>query len=74
MYYINGANRTSRQLFIDYLNSLNLGIPIKNKLTDQICEIGESQWESTEDTEFRTWVNQQYDKKVLIEDYKKFIL
>jgi hypothetical protein len=69
LYYINGANRTPRQLFIDHLNLLNLDITIKNSLTEQISEIGESQWESSEDTEFRTWVNQHYNEKVLIEEY-----
>lgn len=69
LYYINGANRTSRQLFMDYLAQLNLGITIKNGITEQICEIGESQWESPEDTDFRLWVNQQY-KHELIENYK----
>jgi hypothetical protein len=68
LYYINGANRTPRQLFIDHLTLLNLDIPIKNSLTEQISEIGESQWESVEDTEFRMWVNQHYVEKVLMEE------
>jgi len=66
--YINGANRTTRQLFIDYLTVLNLNITIKNNLTEQICEIGQSQWESNEDTIFRQWVNQQYPH-VFLEDH-----
>lgn len=68
LFYINGANRTGRQLFIDYLTDLNLDITIKNSLTEQICEIGESQWESPEDTNFRQWVNQQYPC-LLIENF-----
>jgi hypothetical protein len=59
--YINGANRSPRQLFIDYLQDLMLDLKIKNNLTSQIAEIGESQWESVEDSEFRLWVNQQYN-------------
>jgi hypothetical protein len=66
--YINGANRSPRQLFIDYLQDLKLDIKIKNNLTSQIAEIGESQWESVEDSEFRLWVNQQYNS-VLLEKY-----
>lgn len=68
LFYINGANRTARQLFIDYLTVLNLDITIKNSLTTQICEIGESDWESTEDKDFRLWVNQQYSHE-LFEDF-----
>lgn len=68
LFYINGANRTVRQLFIDYLKELNLDITIKNSMSDQICEIGESQWESNEDTIFRQWVNQQYPC-LLIENF-----
>lgn len=68
LFYINGANRTTRQLFMDYLQELNLDITIKNNITDQICEIGESQWESAEDTDFRVWVNQQYPHS-LIENF-----
>lgn len=61
VFYINGANRSHRQLFIDYLQNLRLDIKIKNNTTSQIAEIGESQWESVEDSEFRNWVNQQYN-------------
>jgi hypothetical protein len=68
LFYINGANRTSRQLFIDYLKALDSSIVIKNNITEQICEMGESQWESVEDSEFRYWVNQQYNN-VLLEEH-----
>lgn len=68
LFYINGANRTSRQLFIDYLKDLNLNITIKNSITEQICEIGEAQWESPEDTDFRLHVNKHYTH-LLIENF-----
>ena len=61
VFYINGANRSHRQLFIDHLQDLKLDIKIQNSITSQIVEIGESQWESVEDSEFRHWVNQKYN-------------
>jgi hypothetical protein len=61
LFYINGANRPHRQLFIDYLKNLDVEIKIKNTLSLQMLELGDSQWESNEDTQFRDWVNQQYN-------------
>lgn len=68
VFYINGANRSHRQLFIDHLQDLKLNIKIQNSITSQIAEISESQWESVEDAEFRHWVNQKYTS-VLSEKY-----
>ena len=61
LFYINGANRPHRQLFIDYLQKLNLDIKVQNSFTSHISKLYDSQWESDEDTKFRDWVNEQYN-------------
>lgn len=61
LFYINGANRSHRQLFIDCVQNLNLDITIKNSLTSNIAKLDDSQWETDEDTKFRDWVNNQYN-------------
>lgn len=65
LYYINGANRAERQLAIDCIKQQNVDIEIKSSLSTGISEIGEVQWESPEDTEFRLWVNRQYTVELL---------
>jgi len=66
-YYINGENRADRQFFIDVCNEMDLDLPTKNTLSTTISEIADSQWESTQDTEFKKFVNNLYPI-VLLED------
>lgn len=66
-YFINGENRANRQFFMNICNELNLNLPTKNVWSKTVVEVADSQWESTQDTEFKNFVNGLYTV-VLIEN------
>jgi len=62
--YINGANRSNRQYFIELLQKNNVGIHIKSALTTGIGEVADCQFEDSYDQEFRKFVNDRYDTQL----------
>jgi hypothetical protein len=62
--FINGANRSNRQYFIELLQKNNVDIHIKSSLTNGVVEVPDSQFEDLYDQEFRKFVNSCYDTKL----------
>jgi hypothetical protein len=62
--YINGANRSNRQYFMELLQKNNLDIHIKSSLTTGVIEVPDSQFEDLHDQEFRKFVNKCYNTEL----------
>jgi hypothetical protein len=60
--FINGRNSAWRWHFVQRLNHYLPGVAVRSEMTekDKIVEIGESYFESSQDAEFRCWLNDQY--------------
>lgn len=58
--FINGQTRANRKYFIDLLLQANADIPIRNSLGTRVVEVADSQWESPQDTAFKTYANNLY--------------
>lgn len=60
--FVNGNNKSWRWHFRQRLEHYLPGIVVKSEMTedDLIVEIGESYFEGTEDSEFRNWLDREY--------------
>jgi hypothetical protein len=75
MTFINGANRVARWHFRQALAECLPEVAVRSEMTlnDKIVEMGESFFESAEDTEFRTWLNSYYPVVSLEEGTKSYL-
>jgi len=69
--YINGRNDSWRNHVISLLKEYNSSIKIRSGLGHDIYKVNDSQFESSEDREFRDWVNEKYVSTVAAENFTK---
>ena len=63
LYFINGENRSWRHHFLTLLKKEKINIDIRSNISSELIihETNDAHWESAEDTEFRSRVNEMYD-------------
>lgn len=64
MCYINGQNRAHRNHFLTLMQQHNLDIPMINNYSDTVHETKDSALESTADSVFRDFVNEEYQNRI----------
>jgi hypothetical protein len=57
---INGSVRTNRHYFFTLLQQHVPDIPQWSRISTVVHKLNDAHWESTEDTQFRNWVNERY--------------
>lgn len=67
--YINGRNDAWRNHVISLLEEHDSSIKIRSGLGHNIYKVNDSQFESSEDQDFRDWVNEKYDSTVEKENF-----
>ena len=68
MYAVNGTNRSWRHYFFNALQKNIPKLEIKNSYNNLIQESRQAAWETQQDKEFRTWVNDSYGAHKYISD------
>lgn len=63
--FINGVNRSWRHYLVDLLKQGVPGLSIKSDITSVVQNTIDVQWETSDDQEFRQWVNSKYQSHLV---------
>lgn len=69
---INGSIRTNRRYFFDLLTTHLLSVPQRSNIGTKIHKLNDASCESLEDTQFRIWINNQYNNDSVPEPDKYY--